>query len=164
VEDKLYTLKLDASWRPIEIVDAYKGFNLAYSGRANVVEHHTHQSSKTVQFPSVIVLKSYISDRKLSITCNRRNAAWIYDYTCQYCDQSFKFSDLTMDHVIPKSKGGDSSWWNIVIACKKCNNKKGNRTPAEANMKLSCEPKPPKITIRDYYRSIKFPLSWFNFL
>ena len=164
MERKLYTLKLDASWRPIEIIDAYKGFNMVYSGRAKILEHHSHHITKTAQFPSVIVLKSYISNRKLSITCNRKNVAWKYNYTCQYCGQSFKFSDLTMDHVIPKSKGGDCSWWNIVTACKKCNGRKANKTPAEARMPLLCEPKPPKITVREYYRTIKFPDSWYNYL
>ena len=164
MDRKLYTLKLDASWRPIEIIDAYKGFNLAYSGRANILEHHPYHITKTVQFPSVIVLKSYISDRKFTMTCNRRNVAWKYNHKCQYCGQSFKFSDLTMDHVIPRSRGGDSSWWNIVIACKRCNNRKSNRTPAEARMPLLCVPKPPKVTIRDYYRGIIFPDSWYNFL
>jgi 5-methylcytosine-specific restriction endonuclease McrA len=164
VETKLYTLKLDASWRPIEIVDAYKGFNLAYSGRAKVVEHHSHHITETAQFPSVIVLKSYISNRKLHLSCNRRNVAYRYKYECQYCGLKFKFSELTMDHVVPRSKGGDSSWKNIVIACKKCNSRKGNRTPEEAKMPLINEPSAPKVTIRDFYRSIRFPISWFNFL
>lgn len=164
MEPKLYTLKLDASWRPIEIIDAYKGFNMVYSGRAKIVEHHPYHITKTAQFPSVIVLKSYISNRKLSITCNRKNVAWKYNHVCQYCGQSFKFSDLTMDHVIPKSKGGDSSWWNIVTACKKCNGRKGNKTPAQARMPLLCVPKPPKVTVREYYRTIKFPDSWYNYL
>ena len=164
MEDKLYTLKLDASWRAIEVIDAYKGFNLAYSGRATIVEHHPHHVTKTAQFPSVIVLKSYISNRKFTLSCNRRNVAWAYKNVCQYCGQRFQYSDLTMDHVVPKCKGGDFSWYNIVIACKRCNTRKGYKSPSEARMNLLCEPCPTKVTIREYYRNIEFYDSWSKFI
>ena len=164
MEQKLYTLKLDASWRAIEIIDAYKGFNLAYSGRATIVEHHPYHVTKTAQFPSVIVLKSYISNRNFALSCNRRNVAWAYKNVCQYCGRRFQYSDLTMDHVIPKCKGGEFSWSNIVISCKKCNTRKGYKSVKEANMKLLCHPRPPKVTIREYYRNIKFYDSWSKFI
>ena len=69
----MYTLKLDAAWRPIEVIDAYRGFNMAYSGRASVVEHHDDGPSPKHQFPSVIVLKTHISRRKFNLSCTRKN-------------------------------------------------------------------------------------------
>jgi 5-methylcytosine-specific restriction endonuclease McrA len=67
-------------------------------------------------------------------------------YLCQYCGDQFPHKELTLDHVMPVSRGGPKSWKNLVAACHKCNHKKGNRTPEEANMPLLSEPKPLKWT------------------
>ena len=113
-----YTLKLDASWRPIEIIDGFKGFNMCFTGRANVVLKYDDGF-----FPAVIVLKSYVRKKFMSYACNRKNVVWRDKNICQYCGGRFPFSELTMDHVTPKSRGGDKSWTNIVACCKRCNNK-----------------------------------------
>jgi 5-methylcytosine-specific restriction endonuclease McrA len=63
-------------------------------------------------------------------------------YTCQYCQQVLNTGDLTLDHVIPRSRGGETTWENLVACCNLCNNKKGNRTPDEAGMKLLRPPRP----------------------
>lgn len=159
-----YTLKLDASWRPIEVIDAFKGVSMVYGGRARPLEWYDTGPHPTLRFPSVIVLKSYVHKRQLTMTCNRKNVVWRDQNTCQYCGGVFLFKDLTMDHVIPQYYGGKKTWDNIVASCKKCNGKKGHKKLEEISMNLLTKPKKPAITIRDYYRHIEFPESWDKYI
>ena len=77
---------------------------------------------------------------------NRKKAVlWRDRYTCQYCGQ--KGGELTVDHVLPKSRGGKSTWDNLVAACRSCNLRKGDRTPEEAGMRLLRPPKPPRVPL-----------------
>ena len=154
-----YTLKLDASWRPIEIIDSFKGFNMCYGGRANVVLNYSDDF-----FPAVIVLKNYIRKDFMTFSCNRKNVVWRDKNICQYCSKLFSYSELTMDHIIPKSRGGEKSWTNIVTSCKKCNSAKGNRTPQEARMVLVQQPKVPKWSIHVLLRDKKIPNEWKDFI
>ena len=160
--EQTYTLKLDASWRPIEVIDSFKAFNMCYSGRAQVVREYEDEDK--YPFPAVIVLKKYISTRRINLHCNRKNVAWRDNNTCQYCGKKFKFKEITMDHVIPKSRGGEKVWMNIVAACKKCNNLKNDRTPEEAKMPLIKEPYVPEGNIFSYFRGISIPDEWNDFL
>ena len=162
--DKLYTLKLDASWRPIEVIDAFKGVSMVYGGRARPLEWYDTGPHPTLRYPSVIVLKSYVHKRQFTMTCNRKNVVWRDQNTCQYCGGVFLFKDLTMDHVIPQYFGGGKTWDNIVAACKKCNGKKGHKKLEEISMNLLTKPKKPAITIRDYYRQIVFPEVWDKYI
>ena len=164
MEENLYTLKLDAAWRPIEVIPAYRGFVMAWSGRANIVENYNIGPITDKKYPAVIILKSYISKRKISIPCNRKNVFWRDKYICQYCGKKFSYGNLTMDHVIPKSKGGHRTWDNIVSACHKCNNRKGSKTPNEANMYPLTKPVSPNIKLIDIYRNLKIPKLWEPFL
>ncbi len=161
-DDTIHTLKLDASWRPIEVIDSFKAFNMCYSGRAEVVREY--EDEDLYPFPAVIVLKKYISTRRINLHCNRKNVAWRDNNVCQYCGNKFRFKDITMDHIIPKSRGGEKTWMNIVAACKKCNNDKNNKTPAEANMPLIKKPYVPEGNIFSYFRGIKIPSEWDDFL
>ena len=154
-----YTLKLDASWRPIEIIDSFKGFNMCYTGRANLVIRYPNDI-----FPAVIVLKSYVRKRFGTYACNRKNVVWRDKNICQYCGSRFKFVDLTMDHVTPKSRGGDKTWTNIVTSCKRCNNIKGNQTPMEANMPLIKEPRIPHWDVQVLLRDRFIPNEWKEFI
>ena len=158
---KLYSLKLDASWRPIEIITSFKAFSMCRSGRANVVEDYNVKAHGTTMFPAVIVLKSYVRKHEFLLSCTRRNVYSRDDYTCQYCNRKVisKF-DLTLDHVLPKSRGGPKTWDNIVSSCHKCNLSKGARTPEEAKMKLLKEPRRPRATFIDYYALSTVPKEW----
>jgi len=160
VEKKLYTLKLDAAWNPIEIIDSHKGFKMCYNGRANMVTEYPQD----YPFPAVIVLKNYVRSRFMSYNCNRRNVVWRDKNVCQYCGNKFIFSELTMDHVIPKSRGGEKSWNNIVASCKKCNSKKGDRTPEEARMPLIKKPFVPRWSIQILLRGFCVPEEWEDFI
>ena len=159
-----YTLKLDASWRPIEVIDAFKGVSMVYGGRARPLEWYDTGPHPTLRYPSVIVLKSYIHRRRFTMTCNRKNVVWRDRNTCQYCGGVFLFKELTMDHVLPQYHGGLKTWDNIVTCCKKCNGKKGHKKIEETSMILLTKPKKPAITIREYYRQIEFPKVWDNYI
>ena len=158
------TLKLDASWRPIEIIPAEKGFSMVYTGRAQSVEDYTHGPCARFLFPSVIVLKNYIQKRRVSMSPTRKNIYWRDQYTCQYCSEEFRYRELSLDHVIPKSRGGGRGWLNLVTCCHTCNQKKGNKTPSEASMALIRTPFVPKVSIIDFYHHIDVPLNWLNFI
>ena len=158
------TLKLDASWRPIEIIPAEKGFSMVYTGRAQPVENYTHGPCARFLFPSVIVLKKYIQKRRISMSPTRKNIYWRDNYTCQYCSGYFKYKHLSLDHIIPKSRGGGRGWLNLVTCCHSCNQKKGNKTPYEASMQLIRVPYVPNVNIIDFYHYLDVPEIWRNFI
>ncbi len=144
---KLYTLKLDASWQPIEIVDAYKGFSLVFSGRAQVVEQYSQLACALFYFPSVVVLRKYVRKGGFRVSPSRGTVLFRDNYHCQYCENKFMKHHLTLDHVVPKSKGGPKAWDNLVACCVPCNQRKGDKTPFEASMDLIREPKVPPHTL-----------------
>ena len=152
-----YSLKLDAAWQPLEIISTYKAFNMCYSGRAKIVSSSLIDG---IEIPSVIVLHNYVRRFPFRLSCNRRNVFWRAKHQCQYCAKIFKFDELTMDHVMPKSKGGAKSWENIVTSCKTCNSKKRDRTPKEAQMPLIRRPHSPRVNLLDLNRNIPIHKDW----
>ncbi|MFN8358474.1 MAG: HNH endonuclease [Candidatus Kapaibacterium sp.] len=113
--------------------------------KAEVVVERENRTLRSVYasypFPSVIRLSAYIRVPFKKIELSRKNILRRDNYRCQYCGSSS--TPLTLDHIIPKSRGGSESWENLVAACVKCNNRKGSRTPEEAQMKLLSIPKRP---------------------
>jgi 5-methylcytosine-specific restriction endonuclease McrA len=97
-----------------------------------------------IQVPRVIRLLCYDRLPKQTIRFNRRNIFARDSNRCQYCGRRFPTSELSLDHVVPRSRGGDTSWENVVCSCVKCNVKKGGRTPHEAHMALIKQPVKPK--------------------
>ena len=153
-----YTLKLDAAWQPLQIIDSFKAFNMCLTGRAKLVLPYSDN------MPSVIVLTKYVRRFNFSLTCNRRNVFWRDENQCQYCYEYFRHSELTMDHVYPKSLGGPKTWENIVTSCKACNTKKKNKTPKQANMPLLRKPISPRVKMIDLHRNIIIEEDWEQFL
>lgn len=98
-----------------------------------------------IEVPRIIRLDCYDTIPKRKVRLSRRNIMERDDHVCQYCKEKKNQKDLNIDHVLPRSKGGQTKWTNLVTACFKCNGKKANRTPAEAGMKLLKKPKEPKI-------------------
>ena len=94
----------------------------------------------------------------------RKNIYWRDQYICQYCEGQFKYKQLSLDHIIPKSRGGGRGWLNLVTCCHTCNQKKGNKTPSEASMKLIREPYIPKVNIIEFYHHLDVPVNWLNFI
>ena len=143
-------LKLDATYRPIEVIDAIEALVLCIVGKAKAIETYAREvSSPSTSFklPAVIVLTKIIRYRFGGIICNRQNVIWRDNNKCQYCAKTFSTENLTVDHIIPKSRGGAKSWTNLVAACKKCNQKKGCRTPRECGMIPIRQPTKPKTSV-----------------
>ena len=117
-----------------------------------ITKFHENGNSKIIRSPSIsilvpdaIYLPYYESLPKTEVVFSRQNLLLRDRYTCQYCGKYLKNpKERTIDHVIPKSRGGKTVWTNVVLCCKKCNLKKGDRTPEEAGLKLLKKPKAPK--------------------
>ncbi|MFA3781888.1 HNH endonuclease [Melioribacteraceae bacterium 4301-Me] len=128
-------------------------------GKAELVANNDHKKVRSVKvsypWPSVIRLNEYVRLPFQKIILTRRNILKRDGHRCAYCGRGDL--PLTIDHIIPKSKGGDESWENLVAACIVCNNKKGDRTPEEANMKLLIKPYTPNhiMFIRNYVGKIE---------
>jgi 5-methylcytosine-specific restriction endonuclease McrA len=101
-------------------------------------------SSMEIQAPRVIRLLDYDKVPRQTVKFNRRNIFARDNNQCQYCGKKFITSELSLDHVIPRSQGGQTTWENIVCACVDCNVRKGGRTPRQANMTLIRKPEKPK--------------------
>ena len=101
-------------------------------------------ANSEIQVPRVIRLLSYDKMPKHTVKFNLRNIFARYNNQCQYCGKKFQTSELSLDHVVPRSQGGQSSWENIVCACVNCNVRKGGRTPKQAHMGLIRKPEKPK--------------------
>ena len=97
-----------------------------------------------IAVPKIIRLFGYDRLPRQGVKLNRRNIYARDQNRCQYCGKHFPLSELTLDHVVPRTLGGVSSWDNLVCACVKCNSRKGGRTPEQANMRLKREPVQPK--------------------
>lgn len=127
------------------ICNVKKAIVLILLGKAELVAENQrkkiHTVTKSYPWPSVIRLNDYIKVPYKKIILTRRNILKRDGHKCAYCGRGDL--PLTIDHVIPKSKGGDDSWENLVAACLPCNNKKGDRTPEEADMKLRIKPYAP---------------------
>jgi 5-methylcytosine-specific restriction endonuclease McrA len=138
-------LVLNASYEPINICAARRALVLVLKGVASAEEvtlQAVHSTRRTVSLPSVIRLLEYRRIPHQTRSLSRKNILMRDRYTCQYCHRIMPSGELTLDHVIPRSRAGESSWENLVACCHPCNNRKGNRTPDEAGMRLSRAPRP----------------------
>jgi len=163
-KENLRTLKLDAAWRPIEIISADRGFSMVYSGRAKAVENYSYGPCARFLFPSIIVLTGYVRRKHITVRPSRKNIYWRDKNTCQYCGKTFWPKELSLDHVIPKSRGGDKSWLNLVTSCHPCNQKKGDKSPQDVGMELIRIPFIPKMTVFDLHQNSEIPENWLNFI
>ena len=139
-------LVLNASYEPLHVTSAKRAITLIQYGVAEVLENSddvVRSPSTVLSVPSVIRLKRYIRRPRIHpIPFNRRNVLRRDAYTCQYCGEK---ADLTLDHVHPRSRGGRHGWENVVVACRPCNQRKGDRTPEEAAMPLRLRPRAPSF-------------------
>ena len=138
-------LLLNASYEPLSVVSPPKALTLVWRHVAEILEKdpgHTIRSPRFVfEVPSVIRLTNYIDVRTRQNRATQRNRILGRDrYRCQYCGKKGTPFDLTLDHVMPRSRGGKTLAENLVAACQTCNNRKGDRTPDEARMPLLMNP------------------------
>ena len=129
------TLLLNADGAPLSItplstLNWQESIKLIWLDKINVLEWHddweVHSPNYTMRVPAVISVRDYVKNAS-DVNFSRKNIFIRDGHKCQYCLNSFKATELTLDHVQPRSKGGKTSWTNIVSACKKCNHTKANR-------------------------------------
>jgi 5-methylcytosine-specific restriction endonuclease McrA len=145
--DRLHrpVLVLNASYEPINVCAARRALVLVLKGVAaaeEVTHHHVSSARSVLRLPTVIRLLEYRRIPHQSRALSRKNILMRDRYTCQYCHKTLPSSELTLDHVIPRSRSGETTWENLVACCHPCNNRKGNRTPEEAGLRLLRPPRP----------------------
>lgn len=141
-------LLIDAAYQVQSFIELKKALKHIYKEKADVVsswDEEINFGRVPIRYPSILKLKisvkrNYYTNNFSRLSLFKRDMG-----TCQYCNLELTRSTITMDHVIPKSQGGETSFTNCVIACYACNNKKGNKTPEQANMKLIKKPVHPTI-------------------
>lgn len=151
-----YVLVLNRSWVAVHIASVRRAFTLLYQGAARAVHpadftlydfddwcelsrqqnngRFLHTPTMRIRVPEIILLRVFNGFVRREVRFSRRNIFERDKNTCQYCGKRLPKPDLTLDHVIPQSRGGRDTWENLVLACVNCNIKKSNRTPREANM------------------------------
>lgn len=135
----------DGAWMTYDFSSWLENCNTrAELGQINEIDDWIQSVNFSIQVPRVIRLLDYDRVPKNSVKFSRRNVFLRDEYHCQYCAKRFGTGNLSLDHVMPRSQGGQSSWVNIVTACLKCNVRKGGRTPEQANMRLLNRPVQPK--------------------
>ncbi len=137
-------LVLNATYEPINVCAARRALILVLKGVATPEEESRlffHSPSRRVRVPSVIRLLEYRRIPFQGRALSRKNILMRDRNTCQFCGHAMPASDLTLDHIVPRSRGGESSWENLVACCHPCNNRKGDRMPEEAGMKLLRRPR-----------------------
>lgn len=144
------TLLLDSSFYPIQLIDWKRAMILFLTDRAEVVENHEEidirSQSLSFKLPKVLRLLTNFKRRKPCVKFSRYNVYYRDNWTCQYCTKKFPTTELTFDHVLPRSRGGQTSWENIVTCCNKCNTKKGSELLRESGMRLLNVPRKPDWT------------------
>lgn len=138
-------LVLNASYEPINVCAARRAMVLVLKGVASPEEYsglQLHSARAVLRLPSVIRLLEYRRIPHQARALSRKNILMRDRYTCQYCLRTLPASELTLDHVVPRSRRGETAWENLVACCHKCNNRKGSRTPDEAGMRLARQPRP----------------------
>jgi len=138
-------LVLNATYEPVNVCAARRAVILILNGVARAEEENSgivRSARLAMRIPSVIRLLEYRRIPYQARALSRKNILLRDRNTCQYCGQALASSELTLDHVMPRSLGGKSAWENLVACCHPCNNRKGDRLPELAGMNLLRTPKP----------------------
>ncbi len=153
-------LVLNQTYEPINVCNARRAIRMMINGKADTVETNgllVRSEAMEFHLPAVIRLRTYVYvPRRSRIPFSKKNVMRRDENTCQYC--GVKGGYLTVDHVVPRSRGGRSTWENVVCSCRRCNAKKGDRTPEEAGLKLKAHPEKPRSFIL-HHLSHRFPAS-----
>ncbi|MGG5171738.1 HNH endonuclease [Pseudarthrobacter sp. J1738] len=158
------TLVLNAGYEPLAVVTFRRALVLVLAGKASVVAEDDEPvvgPGEVFGRPSVILLNRYIRPRfEPSLAVTRRGVLRRDGNRCGYCGKSAH----TIDHIQPRSRGGEDSWENLVACCLRCNNVKGNHTPAEMGWKLRFTPQPPRGTTWQIKELERPAADWETFL
>ena len=157
-------LVLNRNWQPVNVTTVARALIMLWNAKARIVDPQDYQLYDwqdwsqlipdlnepciqavryRIRVPEVMTVPSYGRLPSGSVAFSRRNVFKRDHFTCQYCQRQPGAEELTIDHVIPRAQGGETTWQNCVLACVTCNAKKAARTPAEANMRLRKEPAQP---------------------
>jgi 5-methylcytosine-specific restriction endonuclease McrA len=142
------TLLLNAGYEPLRVLSWQRAFGLLLKGRVEVIEvfpEFIRTPSRLFPVPAVVRLLSYVRHRPPPARFSRRNVLARDGHRCQYCGAMPERARLTLDHVVPRSRGGRSCWENVVTCCHTCNHLKGSRCPEEAGLRLRAAPKRPTM-------------------
>lgn len=158
------TLVLNRSWQPVNVATVARALVMVWSETARVVDPADYQLydwndwssldpkdgqsyvqtvSQRIRVPEVVTLTGFNRVPSTTVAFSRRNIFKRDRMSCQYCGRRLRSDDLTIDHVVPRSRGGISSWENCVLACVRCNHSKADRTPERAGLRLLNVPKQP---------------------
>jgi len=163
-------LLLNASFEPLAVISTRRAVSLVLRGRVEGVSGEVvtvHGASQTFTIPTVIRLRRYVNVPRRGARWSRRGVLRRDGYRCVYCGaragdlqggRVLTRGDFTVDHLVPRSRGGKSTWSNTACACRACNQRKRDRTPREAGMKLLWEPKTPRTSY--LVVSGEVPASW----
>lgn len=161
-------LLLNASYEPLKVITWQRAVTMFFTGKVEVVEEYDHQIrsvSLVIRAPAVVRLLQFVNSGRRSPPLSRANVMARDSFRCQYCNRELSVREATLDHVVPRSQGGKTTWENIVCACGSCNRRKGGRTPKEARMKLLTTPvRPDWLPVLSIRLNGKVPLSWKLFL
>lgn len=168
-------LLLNKNYQALRVMSWKEAFVKMYSpsNSVEVVSHYddfvVHSAYRAHKVPAVMVVRSKYVDfrRKVKKGANYKKYVYVRDgYVCQYCGKDCDRNELTVDHVIPKSKGGSNSWTNLVTCCKDCNNKKGDLSCEQAKMFPKWKPR--EITDFDlkklYFESHNIEPEWLDYI
>jgi len=147
-------LVLNQDFQPLNVCNVRRAVVLLAKQKATVIEQNGHiVTSARLSFPSpsVIRLAYHIKRPRPVVKLTRKEILQRDDHTCQYCGK--RANDLTLDHVMPRHRGGQHTWDNVVAACRACNHRKGGRTLSESHMTLLRQPKRPPATPTYLYSS-----------
>jgi len=158
-------LVLNATYEPLNTVSIPRAVALLLADKAEIVEAaEAELRSQHVKLPMPLVIRlvTYVRiPRMMPLAVTRRGVLNRDHHTCQYCGRMLPSAELTLDHVLPRSRGGRTTWENIVAACKPCNHRKGNRTLAEAHMRTLHLPFRPRYLALVV---VDVPLAWKKYL
>lgn len=177
-------LVLDQSWRAVNVVPAHKAICMCYTRDAFFVDTTTYATHsfdewllrgvvdgrpiKTVRTtfdaPDIVVRNAVHKFRKTKVNLNKATVCKRDGYRCQYCSRLFPETKLSLDHVVPKCRGGKLEWTNVVASCLKCNVAKGGQTLKQAGLKLQQQPEEPRWSPLFSQRVKTVPASWKKFL
>lgn len=163
-------LLLNMSYEPLQMISIRRAVNLLLTGKVEAVEgivRKLRTPSTIFEVPSVIRLTRYVNVPQRGVSWSKRGVLRRDQFTCIYCgvqigqhryNRVYARHDFTVDHIIPRSRGGRNTWSNTACACYHCNQRKGSRTAHEAGMKLRFEPKRPRVNY--FVVSGAFPDEW----
>jgi 5-methylcytosine-specific restriction endonuclease McrA len=161
-------LVLNATYEPLNVVSVRRAVLLLVKEKAEIVEAAEawlRSEQTALRVPLVIRLVYYVRiPRRFSLPLSRRTVLARDHYTCQYCGAQPGKSKLTIDHIVPRCQGGETTWENVVTACGLCNRRKGNRTPEEAGMPLQGRPGRPRYLAITLLAGAAAPEAWDKYM